>query len=139
MRNIPIDLTREARANQLYALYTEAKRLVEDLSRSLNFIAPNSQQLTGNPADSSQCDQAAVQTTVASSLTAGSPGQLMLNTGSLLSSALFEVGIVIFIGSGGSSVCLVQLPPPLPPHLTAVAVQFGPPIVAAAKRAEIEH
>jgi len=65
-------LTREGRANQLYSLYIEARRLVEDLTRSLGSFgsaAGQQQASVGQPAG----------------------GQLMLNTGSLLSSALIEV------------------------------------------------
>jgi len=65
-------LTREGRANQLYSLYIEARRLVEDLTRSLGSF--------GSAAGQQQA-----------SVGQAAGGQLMLNTGSLLSSALIEV------------------------------------------------
>ncbi|GLJ59020.1 hypothetical protein SUGI_1488620 [Cryptomeria japonica] len=79
-----------------------SRRLVEDLSRSLKVIAPSSQQLcSSNQAPAASLQEAehglAPQTSTALPLTASSTGQahtsgqLMLNTGSLLSSALFEV------------------------------------------------
>lgn len=77
------DLTYEGRANQLYSLYAEAKRLVEDLSRSR--LA-----MSGSPQDEHQ-QQAAVTAAAESQASAETVGPLMLATGSLLSSALFEV------------------------------------------------
>lgn len=75
------DLSREGRANQLYSLYTEARQLVEDLSRSLQAILPSDQQ-----------PQQAQQQQQTTNDLIGQPCEpLMLATGSLLSSALYEV------------------------------------------------
>lgn len=74
------DLSREGRENQLYALYTEARQLVEDLSRSLHAITPTNQgQISQQPQQ--QLSEQAIQMSE----------PLMLATGSLLSSALYEV------------------------------------------------
>jgi hypothetical protein len=77
------DLTSEGRENQLYSLYMEARRLVEDLSRSIGAMAP--------PAGLLQAPQGDGGDTAAADQPNQPPQQLMLATGSLLSSALFEV------------------------------------------------
>lgn len=83
-------MSREGRENQLYTLYTEARQLVEDLSRSLQAILPNDQQQEP-PAQ----DVVAQQQPPTSELI-GQPNcePLMLATGSLLSSALYEVSTI---------------------------------------------
>lgn len=83
------DLSREGRANQLYSLYTEARQLVEDLSRPLQAILPNDQQQE-LPAQDVVAEQEQQQ--LPASELIGRPCEpLMLATGSLLSSALYEV------------------------------------------------
>lgn len=81
------DLSREGRSNQLYSLYSEARQLVEDLSRSLQAILPNDQQ-------PQQAQQQQQQQTSSNGLIGQPFEPLMLATGSLLSSALYEVSIL---------------------------------------------
>jgi hypothetical protein len=83
------DLTDEGREDQLYALYLEARRLVEDLSRSTNgdiqLAVPTAAVAAGEQLDSAAASCGPDQQK--------HPQQLMLATGSLLSSALFEVSV----------------------------------------------
>ena len=115
--DLPV-MSAESRANQLYALYMEARRLVEDLSRSLEAMGQPPAAELHSPAHThsqatSSCSLAAgsgqqqQQLSPSASLSgqtanglqaptspAASPQQqqqLMLATGSLLSNALLEV------------------------------------------------
>lgn len=99
-RPLRADLDADGRADQLYALYMEARRLVEDLSRSLEAIQlpcgkgsppPSQQQQTSLAAPGAGDAQTSAQPIGAPQQPA--PPQLMLATGSLLSSALLEVSV----------------------------------------------